>query len=205
MGRTASITRNDVAEARETLRAAGQAHGIIAIRKHLGRGSPQLIGRFLRELDGQPLRVVADSAAEPIASAVASILTLLSQEIADTLERSARVPSAATGAAVQWPQGEDRAGESRPDLAALEQRALTAEAENTVLRDTVESLHREMDAQRDSFRAWRREDVRERAFLASRIERLTNALTTPGRDSARRTGGAKDAQLDLYGSGDTAE
>ena len=51
MGRRATIDKNDVSSARGALRSAGKPYGIIAIRKHLGRGSPQLIGRFLAELE----------------------------------------------------------------------------------------------------------------------------------------------------------
>lgn len=54
MGRTATIEKNDVSSARGALRRAGKPHGIIAIRNHLGRGSPQLIGRFLAELESPP-------------------------------------------------------------------------------------------------------------------------------------------------------
>lgn len=54
MGRTATIDKHDVSAARRDLRRAGKPHGIIAIRNHLGRGSPQLIGRFLAELEPSP-------------------------------------------------------------------------------------------------------------------------------------------------------
>ncbi len=54
MGRTATIEKNDVSAARNALRRAGKPHGIIAIRNHLGRGSPQLIGRFLAEIGPSP-------------------------------------------------------------------------------------------------------------------------------------------------------
>ena len=46
MGRTATISRADVARARTELRAAGLPHGITAIRRRIGRGSPQLIAQM---------------------------------------------------------------------------------------------------------------------------------------------------------------
>ena len=55
MGRTPTIDKSDVLRARDTLRQSGLPHGIIAIRKQIGRGSPTLIARLLRELDGHPL------------------------------------------------------------------------------------------------------------------------------------------------------
>ena len=67
MGRKATIDQRDVARAREGLRADGLPHGIIAIRNRLGRGSPQLIARFLSEpellMDGR--RVVTGRADHP--------------------------------------------------------------------------------------------------------------------------------------------
>ncbi len=46
VGRTATISQADVARARTELRAAGLPHGITAIRRRIGRGSPQLIAQM---------------------------------------------------------------------------------------------------------------------------------------------------------------
>ncbi len=53
MGRHASITFDDVANARHQLISGQRPHGIIAIRKAIGRGSPQLIARFVRQIEKQ--------------------------------------------------------------------------------------------------------------------------------------------------------
>ena len=63
MARVATISKNDVYLARDELRTEGLPHGISAIRKRLGRGSPGLISQHLRALDDQPDRAASADAA----------------------------------------------------------------------------------------------------------------------------------------------
>ena len=80
MGRTATINKDDVTTARDVLRASGKPHGIIAIRKHLGRGSPGLIGRLLGDGDRMRSRNFSQTSGSSVANIAAPGLAAREQE-----------------------------------------------------------------------------------------------------------------------------
>jgi hypothetical protein len=171
MGRSATIDQRDVAQAREGLRAEGLPHGIIAIRNRLGRGSPQLIARFVRELDGGP----------PADSPVKFMQRQLDEARRTIDERDRQIEHL------------------HGDLVLSECRAAATFAENTRLVAASETLQRELDLQREMFEAWRGDQVRDRALLAARVEQLARTLAGPSRHPRTAVEPKSGEQLDLYG------
>ena len=216
MGRTATIDKNDVLGARDELRAAGRPHGIIAIRKHLGRGSPGLIARLLGELDGvapTKLRVHAPTTMEAAISQITKALYrqrppssghLKNEDMSTAVtEIGPRIVEKRQMTALT--ERDAKIDKLHRRVAQLEQRAVAAEAQSALLRATAKAAQGEILAQRRMFEKWRADLLRDRALLGSPVDQLTVTIAGPGsrpKPAVKATGGG---QLDLYGAGDRSD
>lgn len=172
MGRTATINKDDVTTARDVLRASGKPHGIIAIRKHLGRGSPGLIGRLLGDGDRMRSRNFSQTSGSSVANIAAPGLAAREQENA-ALHRAMR---------------------------SLEQRVAAAEAKYTLISAAVIEKEQEIVRQREMFENWRADLLRSRALLANSTDQLTVTIAGPARPPAAPAKSSTGEQLDLYGA-----
>jgi len=183
MGRTATIAKDDVARARNVLRAADLPHGIIAIRNRLGRGSPQLIARFLHELDTPAPSDAPALLPDPVAAAVGGVWQALREDIRPDIERTDQL---------------------RADIIALDRRASAAEECYARLSSQMEVLQREVKAQYDSLAAGD-DHMRGRALPASPAKRLAASLPGASQAPTKPTTTAASEQLDLYRAKDDAD
>ncbi len=178
MGRPATISKFDVINARDALRAADKPCGIIAIRKHLGRGSPGLIGRLLREdidarvpTSSKKSDARARRGARPTVEHVVDALALRDEETT----------------------------ELRQQVIQLEQRVASAEAKYAAVNAALNAKDQEIVQQREMFERWRTDLLRDRTLLANPVEQVTVTISAP--TPARSTGKTHSGeQLDLYAS-----
>jgi len=204
MSRTAKITKDDVRAARNALRAGGLAHGITAIRNHIGCGSPQLITRFIRELDGSGDQRAVGITHEKanLAGISEAVAGALNSEPAERTQPTSAMatqedPSAYIAARHQKIMREGLVSERLSDeISELERELTTARAQNAQLTVQVQSLEHELDAQRQMFKSWQRDQVYERALLLTRLEQLSLAIH--GRNTQRIASPKGGEQLDLY-------
>lgn len=196
MSRTAKISKDDVRAARNALRAGGLAHGITAIRNHIGCGSPQLITRFIRELDGSGGQRAVGITHEKanLAGISERIMRALNSEPAKRTQPTSAMatqedPSVHIAARYQKIMREGLVSE-------LERELTTAHAQNAQLTVQIQSLEHELDAQRQMFKSWQRDQVNERALLLTRLEQLSLAIH--GRNTERIASPKGGEQLDLY-------
>ena len=184
MGRTATITRDNVKAARDTLRAGAKPHGIIAIRKRLGRGSPGLIRRLLGEIDGPS---VADA-------------LIQSRTALDSSKRSHQ-SGASTSSVSKHYQSLTKshldadARRLQHRVIELERHAAAADEKIKLLEATVRKQDREVVRQQGVFEKWRSDLLRDRALLASSADELTVTIARPPRHVITPNA---SAQLDLY-------
>ncbi|MFT4563185.1 MAG: hypothetical protein ACI9BW_002939 [Gammaproteobacteria bacterium] len=214
MGRTATIDKSDVLRARDTLRQGGLPHGIIAIRKQLGRGSPTLIARLLRELDGQSTRstslpqaaVSRTDLAQPVRESTPVTRTINTPPT--PRQESSETAWQTIIAKQQTEQDEWRRAlldkdlelqRMRNDQLSLEQRVASAETKNAMYATQISILEGQLESQRRSFDASRHDQNRDRAILAARLEQLTRSLEGAKRPSLPILNSAAGEQLDLYG------
>ncbi|MGR8947759.1 MAG: DNA-binding protein [Gammaproteobacteria bacterium] len=185
MGRQASINLADVKRARDELIALNKAHGIIAIRRHLGRGSPQLISKLLAEINGSSGTPAHPAPPPPGASAKA-----LGQAWQDF---SAQVENLiSTSSPTSLPRA------ASPDSERLDALEHLVRSQQHVL-DRLQTLHHHLEEtlmqQQDLFDSWRHEQQAERQMLKNQFEQLSK-LATASRPPRKRK--KRGEQLDLY-------
>ena len=173
MGRLATINKEDVISARDYLRSNGKAHGIIAIRKHIGHGSPGLIGRLLGRGDttgapGFPMKSETHAVTKACAEKKYLIDALASSE--KEIQRM------------------------RQTMIQLEERVTTAETECSVMTATIRAKEREILRQREIFENWRRDLEQERKTPIADTVQSTRLASPPTKKSYNVE------QLDLYKS-----
>ena len=187
MGRQASITLNDVKSARDSLIAENQPHGIIAIRRRIGRGSPQLITKLLAQISAQAsdTRITQDPsgpAPEPNA-----------RNIDNTWRRfSAEVESLLTNTQVRANNGTS-SDEER--INSLEQLVTHQQQQLERLNTLNHKLGEQLMQQQDLFESWRHEQQAERQMLRFQLEQLSLLASNQPAPRKRRK---KGTQLDLY-------
>jgi len=213
MARVATISKNDVYLARDELRTEGLPHGISAIRKRLGRGSPGLISQHLRALDDQPDRPLPAEALDEIVNQL--IDALHTQGLIPTSPTAEQRPLSETVPRINTVDGHPRLLEEanktiaeqrshidqlQRDVMTLERQLGNEQAQSAASVATIASLENELELQRNTFESWRRDHVRDRAMLAARIELLGNALE-PAKPNKTPTMApvSRGTQLDLYG------
>jgi putative ubiquitin-RnfH superfamily antitoxin RatB of RatAB toxin-antitoxin module len=202
--------------ARDALRLKGLPHGISAIRKQLGRGSPGLISQHLRELDAAPVElrsalpsIAINAIAAQLIEAFRGQFTPQNAPAMGVAEVDVQVGSKSdSGVRERQLQNANRIvaeqsahiDQLRGDVMSLERRLATTEAENAGNLSNVAALREELQVQRNTFELWRRDHVRDRAMLSARIEILGNALGPP-KAGKSRLANRQDAgkQLELYG------
>jgi hypothetical protein len=213
MGRTATIDKSDVLKARDTLIQGSFPHGIIAIRKQLGRGSPTLIAQLLRELDGHPKGSLAPprearsrvSHAQPVQGTVPadpmSPPPMPHQESSESAWQA--IISNQQTAQDEWRRAlldkDTELQRMRYNQLLLEQRATAAETKNTLYASQIATLERELESQRRSFDTSRHDQNRDRAILSARLEQLTRMLEGAKRPPPQVPNPTAGEQLDLYG------
>ena len=173
MGRQATINKEDVISARDYLRSTGKAHGIIAIRNHIGHGSPGLIGRLLGRGDtpGTP--------GFPIKSETHAVTKACAEKkyLIDALA-----------------SGEKEIQRIRQTMTQLEERVTTAETECSVMTATIRAKEREILRQREIFENWKRDLEQERKTPIADTVQSTRLASPPTPKSYNVE------QLDLYKS-----
>ena len=201
MGRTATIAKDDVARARTVLRAADLPHGIIAIRNRLGRGSPQLIARFLHELDTPAPSDAPALLPDPVAVAVGRVWQTLREDISQDINRTEQRLSEVLCSIAQR---DAHVEQLRADVVALDRRASAAEERYARLSSQMEVLQREVKAQYDILAAGD-DQMRGRALPASPAKRLAASLPGASQAPTKPTTTAASEQLDLYRATDDAD
>lgn len=187
MGRQASITLNDVKSARDSLIAENQPHGIIAIRRRIGRGSPQLITKLLAQISAQAsdTRITQDPSGPAPEPNV--------RNIDNTWRRfSAEVESLLTNTHVRANNGTS-SDEER--LNSLEQLVTHQQQQLERLNTLNHKLGEQLMQQQDLFESWRHEQQAERQMLRFQLEQLSQLASNQPAPRKRRK---KGTQLDLY-------
>ena len=194
MGRQASIDLNDVKSAREQLIAANKPHGIIAIRRQIGRGSPQLIAKLLRQIDDE-YATTNNSTRErkvPVPNHTGEINRAwrrFSGEVEGLLERTKTTPAATR--------------DSQPDerrLHTLEQLVSRQQQQLERLETLNHNLEEQLMQQQDLFDSWWHEQQAERQMLRNQLDQL--ARLTDNKPPVRRKR-KRGTQLDLYEDNDS--
>lgn len=191
MGRQPSITLDDVRIAQEQLVAADKPHGIIAIRRQIGRGSPQLISRFLDELNESnntfsvtkvPSRRAQETSVskawETISSQIESLLANDKPKQKDVLVTQSFHPSKYQDERLD-----------RLEALVKQQRQHLARIESL-----NQSLEEKLMQQQDLFDSWRHEQYADRQLLKTQLDHLTQLAT----NKPARKRGKRAEQLDLY-------
>lgn len=191
MGRQATISLEDVRRARDELIAAGSAHGIIAIRRHIGRGSPQLISKLLKQIT--PSDEQARERHRPLLAGTYTTtptpneLNQAWQDFSDQVgELLAHSSSSSAG-----PNSADYSQR----LAALEQLVADQQRVLEQLRHLNTFLEEQLMQQQDLFESWRHEQHAERQMLKNQFDQLSK-LASPSKPKPRRK--KRGQQLDLY-------
>ncbi|HCU90190.1 MAG TPA: hypothetical protein DGR97_09610 [Gammaproteobacteria bacterium] len=171
MGRLATINKTDVINARDYLRSTGKAHGIIAIRKYIGHGSPELIGRLLKGKDATDTPGFLPKRASPtVTEACAAKRYLL-----DAL--SSR---------------EKEVEHMRQAITQLEERVTAAETKCAVMTDLIRAKELEVLRQREIFENWKSDLQQERGPPKADTVKPSRV------DSPVTPKSYRGAQLDLY-------
>ena len=194
MGRQATINLDDVRRARDELIAANRSHGIIAIRRHIGRGSPQLISKLLTQI-----RHSERSSAEADAHLYDASVATSHQQNSNELGQAWRDFSAQVGtllatsssAVPSQPLSEDYSAR----LAALEQLVSDQQLVLERLRNLNTNLEEQLMQQQDLFESWRHEQQAERQMLKNQFEQLSK-LASASKPKVKRK--KRGQQLDLY-------
>jgi hypothetical protein len=168
----------------------GAPHGIIAIRSFLGRGSPQLISRFVREIGNG--HAAQPPASRAIPDAVAAQLTRLWEVI--RTEATASAQAEQQSAVERLADTEARHRQADAALQLERDRSHGLRVQNAALSDQLRRLQDELQRQQQIFTDWRTENATARALLQAGLEQA-NSRRSPNehRDSI---------QLDLYTDGD---
>ena len=192
MGRQASINLDDVRLARNHLIAQNKPHGIIAIRRQIGRGSPQLISKLLRQLinersDETNEIDVAMSSPASDSGDVNQAWQHFSQEVEQLLTSKIRSSS------LSPPPGEYR-------QQGLEQLVSKQQQQLERLETLTRNLEERLMQQQDLFDSWRHEQQAERQMLRQQLEQLAQLA---GNKPAPRKKRKRGTQLDLYDDSDS--
>ena len=187
MGRQASINLEDVRSARDTLIAAQKPHGIIAIRRQIGHGSPQLIAKLLNQIDAEsgPADGNPRYADRPDSDS-ASTVSLAWHDFSREVEHILTHPPRSTAA-------HSDLNESR--VAGLERLIKQQQNQLERLETMNHNLGERLMQQQDLFDSWRHEQQAERQMLRHQLEQLTQLAGAKPAPKKRRKRGK---QLDLY-------
>jgi len=188
MGRQASINLADVRAAREHLIASNKPHGVIAIRRQIGRGSPQLISKFVTELKDQS-RPRGNTT--PLSSNDADIgiaWHTVSRGIENIIERAATQHPAA--------QFQDAPADDKTllRLGKLEQLVLQQQDHLERIENLNHKLEEQLMQQQDLFDSWRHEQHADRLLLKTQLDQLAQFATKKPKTKPNKRG----EQLDLY-------
>ncbi|MEM7468752.1 MAG: DNA-binding protein [Pseudomonadota bacterium] len=203
MGRQATISIDDVKDARAALVAAQKPHGIIAIRRKIGRGSPQLIAKFLRELgvSTEQESALSKQRAEPLTGVQSAGATRLEPPKADSLSQAWNSFAFQVDQSITELQtGASSSGRNTPArLDQLEHLVAAQQQQLSLLRDQNQKLGEQLMHQQDLFDSWRHEQHAERQMLKHQLDELNKLASrkTPGGVKRKR-----GEQLDLYGNPD---
>ena len=187
MGRQASINIEDVRSARDTLIAAQKPHGIIAIRRHIGRGSPQLIAKLLNQIDAEsePAGGNPRHAHSPDADPVSTV-SLAWHDFSRKVEHMLTRPPHSTAAHSQLDENR---------VVGLERLIKQQQNQLERLETMNHNLGERLMQQQDLFDSWRHEQQAERQMLRHQLEQLTQLAGAKPAPKKRRKRGK---QLDLY-------
>ena len=197
MGRLASITLDDVRNARTALVLANKPHGIIAIRKHIGHGSPQLISKLLSELDedliiSQPQRLSSEKPSD-----IGQAWQTVSEGIENLIQSSDAVMANVPSTTNVHVRDTSQAATDGPRMDKLEHLLGQQQAHLERIEALNHKLEEQLMQQQDLFDSWRHEQHAERQLLKTQLEQLTQFVAKkPVRKVKKKT-----EQLDLYRDG----
>lgn len=195
MGRAASINLNDVRNARAALIAADKPHGIIAIRKHIGRGSPQLISKLLRELDRHS---PGSETASPQSRGSSTDLNKAWRTVSDSIESfilandSYPVITSTSEVAINTHEVDGKTPADK--LEQLEQMVNRQQTQLDKLEAFNNKLGEQLMQQQDLFDSWRHEQHAERQLLKTQLDQLMQVVAKKPARKLKKRG----EQLDLY-------
>ena len=187
MGRQASINIDDVRLARNHLIAQNKPHGIIAIRRQIGRGSPQLISKLLRQLINEPsVETNKIHTGTPSRASYSPDINQAWQHFSHEVDQllTGTTPSSTPIS----PTGEYRQQELE-ELVSKQQQQLER------LETLTHNLEERLMQQQDLFDSWRHEQQAERQMLRQQLEQLAQLA---GNKRAPRKKRKRGTQLDLY-------